>query len=335
MDSINISMNIFKRFMRESSSILYLLVFPVLAAILAITMTREPIVKVGMVETGLSSEVISYIEDSPKYDLVRIEEENIEALLNNKDINYAIMAKNEDNIYEGVKLYSLTSDQGLMELNGIIEGVLKGDISIGNYENPINEGRMVIGFSTMFILMFMGAITGNLLEDRKSKTLMRIYSTPQGRIKISFGYLTAFLILGILQVIAYIVLTKYIMKIDYNISIVNLFVIITLFLITATGISIGLAGFVREPQKYSVLNTFITVPTCLLGGSFFPVSFMPDSMKVLSNFIPQKWFMEVYDKLSEGASLIESIGSLGILLMFGVVFFTLGIRTIHPSLEEL
>ncbi|KAB3531505.1 ABC transporter permease [Alkaliphilus serpentinus] len=336
MDSLKISNNVFKRLLKEPSSLLYLLIFPILAAVLAMAMTRQPIIRIGFIEPGLSKEVIGIVENSDQYIGVKIEEENIEEALNDKTVNYVIAANTEENNnHNRIKIYSLKKDDGLAQLRSTLEGVIKGEVINAQVENPVNEGRMVLGFSTMFILMFMGAVTGNILEDRRMKTLMRIYTSPLGRINISLGYLMSFLTLGGLQVLTYILITRYIMKIEYHIPLIELFFIVGVFLITATGISIGLAGFVRDSQRYSVLNTFITVPTCLLGGSFFPVEFLPDSLKVLSNFIPQKWFMEVYDKLAEGASIVEHLSSLGILLMFGVVFFTLGIKTINPSLEEI
>jgi len=163
-----------------------------------------------MVDLGLSSEVIRFIDESDKYEGIRIEENNATDSLNNKEVSYVIMANKSINS-EGIKIYALKNDEGLLEIQGILESVLKGEI-INEPQNPVDEGRMVLGFSTMFILMFMGAITGNILEDRREKTLMRVYASPLGRIKISFGYLTAFLILGLLQVTTYITITKYIMK---------------------------------------------------------------------------------------------------------------------------
>jgi ABC-2 type transport system permease protein len=75
--------------------------------------------------------------------------------------------------------------------------------------------------------------------------------------------------------------------------------------------------------------------TCMLGGCFFSTSLMKGPLNTISNFIPQKWEMDAFEKLFSGRALTDIKINLLILLLFGAVFFTFGVKTLKPSAGDL
>jgi ABC-2 type transport system permease protein len=68
------------------------------------------------------------------------------------------------------------------------------------------------------------------------------------------------------------------------------------------------------------LQNLIITPTCLLSGCYFPVDIMPDSVRKISNFLPQHWLLDTVDKLQHGTAFGSLTLNLAILLAFAVAF---------------
>ncbi|MEI0736249.1 ABC transporter permease [Paenibacillus sp. JTLBN-2024] len=86
-------------------------------------------------------------------------------------------------------------------------------------------------------------------------------------------------------------------------------------------LSLVIIAFSKSSGMAGALQNLIIVPTCLLSGCFFPLSIMPETLRRVSDFLPQSWVLQSIEKLQEGATF-GSIGfHLSILLAFAVVFF--------------
>ncbi|SCY93650.1 ABC transporter permease [Alkaliphilus peptidifermentans] len=340
MNSMYIAINFIRRVIRERSTLLYFLVFPILAGILATSMAQQKEIEVGILKASEDNRLIQVLEEDQRYKVILLEDVTAEHAIRNNVVDFALEVGNdnlaeEDNL-SNLRIYALKDNQDLQVFKGLIEGyILRGEINYDNEAGGFGEGRMVLGFLTMFILMFMASTIGLLLEDRRGKTLMRMFSTPVSEYDITMGTLLGSLVIGMIQILLFLGLTRGILRIQYEVSMLNIYFILLFFLVAATGLALGVAGFITDTEKYSVVSTLIVVPTCLLGGSFFPVTFMPEKMRIISHFLPQKWLMEAYDNLVAGMAIGDVLNNLGILLLFAAVFFTFGLKTLKPSAEEL
>jgi ABC-2 type transport system permease protein len=61
----------------------------------------------------------------------------------------------------------------------------------------------------------------------------------------------------------------------------------------------------------------------MLGGCWWPMSFMPDILQKIANFVPATWIMKAYNSLLTGKSLMDVADKLLIMVVFSVVFFLL------------
>jgi len=43
----------------------------------------------------------------------------------------------------------------------------------------------------------------------------------------------------------------------------------------------------------------------MLGGCWWPIEYMPELLKKISNFVPPSWAMKAYEKIITGAGLFE------------------------------
>ncbi len=340
MNSIIIALNTLKRSLKDLGVFTFMVCFPVIAAVVAVIMFGNPsvtqeemVIKIGM-ETVMEAdqEFPAFLEDTGKYNIEFIEKNELEQKVSSRAIDVGIVQTNGK-----IKLISLENDSTVQELRLLIEGYKSGaDMTLvsENEEeqfSSIEQPRFAMGMLTMFVILFASAWMGLILEDKKSKTFMRTFCGPIRGYEVVLGNLIATAMLGTIQILLFLFVSKYIFKIDFITSLFNIFIILFAFLITAIGMGIGLAGITQDTQKFTMVNNIVAISTSFLGGSLIPLEVMNGFLEKVSNFMPQRWVMEAYEKLATGATLADIQINLWILLLFGVVFFTFGVKVLRPT----
>ncbi|MFZ5351729.1 MAG: ABC transporter permease [Bacillota bacterium] len=346
MNSILIALNIIKRLLKEISALGFIFIFPILAAVLATLMFGSP--KVSDIGIACLSHndygLASYLEQNKNYNVIDIDTENIEKMVNSKQIDIGIILPEGLFGEDKVKLICIKDGQTVQELRGTIDAYLGAVITNSpppkaalqdNSNEAILQSKAAIGMISMFILMFIGIGMQLLLEDKRLKTFMRAFCAPLRDYEMTLAQLLANFLLGTLQIIIFLIFAAGIFKFDFGTSLVNVFLLLELFLITAIGLCVGIVGFVNDGTKYNMIITIVAVTMSFLGGCFFPLDFMNEFLKKLANITPQKWMLDAYMKLAEGRGLLEVQTELLVVFLFGLVLFTFGIKTLRPSPEDM
>lgn len=63
----------------------------------------------------------------------------------------------------------------------------------------------------------------------------------------------------------------------------------------------------------------------MLAGCFFPMDIMPDTMRKISNFMPQHWLLDMINKLQQGVTFGSLALHMSILIAFAAVFSLIAI----------
>jgi ABC-2 type transporter/Polysaccharide lyase family 8, N terminal alpha-helical domain len=121
--------------------------------------------------------------------------------------------------------------------------------------------------------------------------------------------------------------------VDLNISFLDQFIVMECFLLTALGLASTVAGLIRNMNNVGAANMLIIIPSCMLGGCFWPVSIMPDFMQKVANFIPQYWAIDAFTRLSEGQRLGDVGQNLAILGLFAVILISFGSVILKPGVQ--
>lgn len=352
MNSIVIAVNVIKRLLRETGALSFLLLWPLLAGVIAVLMIgNTSIMDIG-IANGNNNDfgLVSFLEKSEEYNIQIIDEKVIEEKVESKELKIGLIFP--DNFTEGInkgssdriKLITLKDDDETQKLRGRLEAYLESavagkplteDESLLQDNDKYQQSKTAIGMIAMFIIMFAGSGIVLLLEDKKLKTFMRTFSAPVREYQMVLGYLIACTFLGIIQIALFLTSSTVIFKLEWGTSIVNVFIILVIYLLAAIGFAIGLAGFVNDNEKYNLFLTFIAVITSFLGGCFLPIEYLNEGIQKISNFMPQKWLVDSLVKLVDGSTILDIRMNLLILLLFSVVFFTFGVKTLKPTVEDL
>lgn len=190
---------------------------------------------------------------------------------------------------------------------------------------------LVTGFTLMFLMGLVSNTVLHIAQDRSQRTLARIYTAPVTSFQITVGNFLGSLCVGLLQIIIIVLVSRYVMGYEYGVALMPHILILGVFMLVTMGIASTVAGFIRNPQNIGMLNNLIIFPTCMLGGCFWPITFMPDFMQRIANFVPQKWAIQAVEALSAGDSLDSIVIPLSILGLMALILLTVGSAVLRPQ----
>ena len=192
------------------------------------------------------------------------------------------------------------------------------------------------GFEITFPQGVMWGIIGcvmsfaiGLVSERVRGTFVRLQMAPLTRAQILAGKaLACFASISGLQVILFAVgVAVFDVRIDS----------VPLLVMACAAASIGFVGFMmmvaglgRTEQAASGAGWAMLMPMTLFGGGMMPQFIMPPWMRTVGNLSPVKWaILGMEGAVWRGFSLGEMLGPAAILLGFGVVCFTIGVRALR------
>ncbi|KQY92009.1 ABC transporter [Paenibacillus sp. Root52] len=189
----------------------------------------------------------------------------------------------------------------------------------------------VTGFTIMFMMGLLTSAVSVILEDRRQLTMARVYTAPVRSYEIAVGNFLGSFIIGIIQIVLVLGISRWVLHYDAGISFGVHFLILAAFMLVSMGIASTVAGLIRESKNANMLNSLIITPTCMIGGCFWPISIMPEYMQKIANFVPQKWTIQAVETISAGGSLSDI--QLPLLILFGMAAILLAVGSVilRPS----
>ncbi|MCD9022415.1 ABC transporter permease [Cohnella silvisoli] len=177
-----------------------------------------------------------------------------------------------------------------------------------------------IGFLITFMMFSSVNLTELILKEKENRTFLRLLSSPvSARTYVLSNVIVNILIL-LIQIVLTLFMMKTVFKIDSGIPYGQMIPILLLFALAAIGLSLLIVAFAKSSSGAGALQNLIITPTCLLSGCYFPAEIMPDSIRKISNFLPQHWLLDSVDKLQSGTAFGNLSLNFAILFAFAAAF---------------
>lgn len=189
----------------------------------------------------------------------------------------------------------------------------------------------VTGFMLMFLMAMVTSSVSFIMDDRKQRTMMRMYSAPVRSYEIAIGNFLGSLTVGIIQVAAVLAIARFGLGYNFGVPMSIYFLALAGFMLVSMGLASTAAGLIRNPNNTGMLNALILTPTCMLGGCFWPISIMPDYMQKAANFVPQKWAIEAAELAATGSGWSELWLPFAVLGLMAAVLLAIGSAILRPS----
>lgn len=180
---------------------------------------------------------------------------------------------------------------------------------------------MVPGILVLLVTMVAIFLSGmNIVREKEIGTLEQINVTPIRKHQFIIGKLLPFWILGIFELAFGLVISKLVFQIPMvgNLSIIFLFA--GVYLLAVLGIGLFISNFTNTQQQAMFLSWFFMVIFILMSGLFTPIESMPGWAKVITEFNPVRYFVEIMRMVMlKGAGLREILPQMGKILAYAMV----------------
>ncbi len=193
---------------------------------------------------------------------------------------------------------------------------------------------MVPGILASLLLNITAIVTAmGLAREREAGTLEQILVTPIHPATLLAGKCLPYILFGLIDVIAILVLGTIVFDVPIrgSLGVLGLGAFLYLFSTLGTGI---LIATLSASQQQAMLGAFAFIlPTMLMSGFVSPISSMPDWLQPLTLLIPMRHFLEILRRcLLKGATLADLAPQLAALAILGVALLAISIARFRRRL---
>lgn len=205
----------------------------------------------------------------------------------------------------------------------------KNKLSVTNEDQTakeVDQSRLALGFLVQFMIYFSSIIAGIILEDKSSGVFHRVFYAPVSVARYLFENLAAFIIIGTAQVVSVLALVKGPFGLDLGTHPINMVLLFMVFSVVCVTFGLLLASLFKKPLYAYTLVFFLATPLVMLGGCYWNIELMPETMIKIGQLLPTFWVMNGVDKLLyQGVSFMGILNEILILLLFAAIFLAGGL----------
>ena len=180
--------------------------------------------------------------------------------------------------------------------------------------------------TVMFVMVSILGMTQALAEERMLGILQRLGMMPVSKAQLLGGKLLSVYVMGLFQ-FAILFAFGELLGVDFGRSPLAVALVAGSYVLAITALALALAALVRTPQQATGIATFAYMVLAPLGGAWWPLTFVPVWMQTLGHISPIAWCLDAFNALIfHQGTLPDVLESVGVLLLFAVVFFVFGVK---------
>lgn len=321
-------------------------------------------INIGIIDNDnskTSNTILNSIKNYEGFNIREVKKEDKKNLFAENSINAVIEIDSnfEENLIKGdvdlVKLTSIENDdignliktiinEQMININNIAKAAEENkDVyykALNNYSNDsyieikkenLNDlyeeytfSQIFVGFIIMFMLIRGMTTAYRVFNEKEENVYTRIFMAP---IK-TYEYYLADIISGYLSILMQVifgVLGIKFLNINVGIGSLDLFIILALLGLVSISLGVCCRAFSRSKNDASNIFNFANMLMVMVGGAFVPIDLMPPIIEKISYFTPVRWAMESIIAIQQGSNITGIYKYLGIIVLFAVAFFVVGI----------
>ena len=204
--------------------------------------------------------------------------------------------------------------------------------------NPTRESSnlFVPGLMAFVLTIISSLMTAiSLTREKETGTLEALLVSPLRPWSIIVGKVFPYLIIGFISAVAVIIEGRLIFHVPMRGSLALLLAEALLFILAS--LSLGILVSARtSSQRVAMLGAALAtmLPNILLSGFIFPVESMPLALRLLSNIVPGRWFVEIARGIMlKGVGLEYLWPQSVVLVVMSLVLLTAAARSFNARLD--
>ena len=150
----------------------------------------------------------------------------------------------------------------------------------------------VLAMVLLLVTMILPSMA--VVREKEIGTLEQLIVTPLQSWQLIVGKLVPFVVIGMLDTLLIVMLTRFIFGVPLRGSLALLMVLTFLYLLNTLGLGLLVSTLVRTQQQAMMFCAFLLmVPMIYLSGLIFPIANMPVGFQYVSYAIPVRYYANV------------------------------------------
>lgn len=184
----------------------------------------------------------------------------------------------------------------------------------------LGVNQSVPGISAMFVLFSSLALASVLVTERENWTLQRLFTIPTRPFNIILGKVLGAYIFSVIQFAVFVIVGGF-LGVDWGTNYLAIALLVLSYCLAGTALGLALGTVVRTSAQALAMMNLIGLTLAPLGGAWWPLEIVPETMQTIGHISPIAWLMEGFGELiyyNGGiAEILPKVGAL--LLMAGVL----------------
>jgi ABC-2 type transport system permease protein len=216
-------------------------------------------------------------------------------------------------------------------------GVTVAVEQIGEGLFPASTGAFQPGAQSQLVLfMFLTSMTAatQLILTRQLGVSRRMLSTPTRVRSILAGELGGRFAIAMMQGLFIVLVSSLAFGVSWG-DLAGASAVIVLFALVGTGAAMTVGVFSRNADQASALGVVLGMVLGAVGGAMVPLELFDEPMASLALLTPHAWAIDAFrDLVFRGASVMDILRQLGVLLVYAGVLVVLGTWGLRRSLTR-
>lgn len=199
---------------------------------------------------------------------------------------------------------------------------------------PSGFSQSVPGNATMFVLLITltyGA--ASVSGERQSGVLRRLVTSPVSRWEIVGGKILGRFVISGLQVTALVgvaAIARFWVNIDLGGNLFGVWAVLLVYGACVAPLGVALGAWFVDQERAANIGTMMTMAMAAFGGCWWPLEIVSGTLQTIAMAFPTTWAMRaLHGLISFGHGWDAISPSLGVLVLFGLAFTTLAVRSLR------
>ncbi len=205
------------------------------------------------------------------------------------------------------------------------------------FNEGLDSRNFIVPGVVAIILSLVGSQLTSLTVAREWErgTMEQLISTPVTGLELMFGKLTPYFVIGLLDAVFCLGAAAFWFHVPFRGSLFTLVLTTALFALVVLGIGYLLSVRIHNQLGASQIALMLTMlPTTMLSGYTFPLDQMPEAVRVISWFVPARYYVTILRSVFlKGSSLLDMAVPVIALLVYAAVIIRAAARAFRKSLD--
>lgn len=147
--------------------------------------------------------------------------------------------------------------------------------------------------ATMLYIFSLLLTSIGIVREKEIGTIEQVMVTPIRGIEFILGktipyMITGYITMSFMLVVAYLIFGVYVKG-----SLIMLYCLTGIYLAGNMGIALIISGSAKTQQQALLTSFLVLMPSVMLSGFMFPISNMPDPVRIATVCNPMRWYLEI------------------------------------------